>query len=128
MAKNKFGKTVKVDSPYAIYKNDITNFEHRVLKTYQSKEKESKNPYARWYVASRSPYTYGSWEYGDIYIKDVISYHELIASTDEWKEDYNFLQKFNGEMSMYDRLLLKLILAFGLAMYALWHSSQVLPI
>jgi hypothetical protein len=80
MAKNKFGKTVKVDSPYAIYKN--------------AKEKESKNPYARWYVASRSPYTYGSWEYGDIYIKDVISYHELIASTDEWKEDYNFLQKF----------------------------------
>jgi|9_EtaG_2_1085328.scaffolds.fasta_scaffold06444_5 hypothetical protein len=29
---------------------------------------------------------------------------------------------------MYDRLLLKLILAFGLAMYALWHSNQVLPI
>ncbi len=56
--KNKFGKTVKVDSPYAIYKNEATNFEHRVLKTYQTKEKESKNPYARWYVASRSPYTY----------------------------------------------------------------------
>jgi hypothetical protein len=30
--------------------------------------------------------------------------------------------------TMYDRLLLKLILAFGLAMYALWHSNQVLPI
>ena len=36
MAKNKFGKTVKVDSPYAIYKNEATNFEHRVLKTYQA--------------------------------------------------------------------------------------------
>ena len=88
MAKNKFGKTVKVDSPYAIYKNDITNFEHRVLKTYQTKENESKNPYARWYVASRSPYTYGSWEYGDIYVKDVVDYHELIASTDEWKKEF----------------------------------------
>ena len=43
MAKNKFGKTVKVDNPYAIYKNDRTNFEHRVLKTYQTKENESKN-------------------------------------------------------------------------------------
>ncbi len=93
MAKNKFGKTVKVDSPYAIYKNDRTNFEHRVLKTYQSKDKESKNEYARWYVASRSPYTYGSWEYGDIYVKDVISFHNLIASTDEWKKEYEFIDK-----------------------------------
>ena len=93
MTKNKFGKTVKVDNPYAIYKNDRTNFEHRVLKTYQSKDKESKNEYARWYVASRSPYTYGSWEYGDIYVKDVISYHNLIASTDEWKKEYEFIDK-----------------------------------
>jgi len=93
MSKNKFGKTVKVDNPYAIYKNDRTNFEHRVLKTYQSKDKESKNEYARWYVASRSPYTYGSWEYGDIYVKDVISYHNLIASTDEWKKEYEFIDK-----------------------------------
>ena len=29
---------------------------------------------------------------------------------------------------MYDRLILKIILAFGVAMYALWHSNQVLPI
>jgi hypothetical protein len=93
MAKNKFGKTVKVDSPYAIYKNESTEFEHRVLKTYQTKDNESKNPYARWYVASRSPYTYGSWEYGDIYVKDVISYHDLIAGTDEWKKDYEFIEK-----------------------------------
>ena len=57
MAKNKFGKTVKVNSPYAIYKNETTNFEHRVLKTYQTKKNESKNPYARWFVASRSPCT-----------------------------------------------------------------------
>lgn len=93
MTKNKFGKTVKVDSPYAIYKNDRTNFEHRVLKTYQSKDKESKNEYARWFVASRSPYTYGSWEYGDIYVKDVISFHNLIASTDDWKKEYEFIDK-----------------------------------
>ena len=92
--KNQFGKTRPHDSPYAIYKNEATNFEHRVLKTYQAKKNESKNPYARWYVASRSPFTYGSWEYGDIYINDVISYHELIAGTDEWKKDYEFLENF----------------------------------
>ena len=99
MAKNKFGKTVKVDNPYAIYKNDRTNFAHRVLKTYQTKKNESKNPYARWYVASRSPYTYGSWEYGDIYVKDVISYHNLIASTDEWKKEYEFIDKVKKSVS-----------------------------
>ena len=99
MAKNKFGKTVKVDNPYAIYKNDRTNFEHSVLKTYQTKKNESKNPYARWYVASRSPYTYGSWEYGDIYVKDVISYHNLIASTDEWKKEYEFIDKVKKSVS-----------------------------
>jgi len=93
MAKNKFGKTVKVDSPYAIYKNEATNFEHRVLKTYQTKDNESKNPYARWYVASRSPYTYGRWEYGDIYIKDVLTYHNLIAGTAEWQNQYAFIEK-----------------------------------
>ena len=37
MAKNKFGKTVKVDSPYAIYKNEATEFEHRVLKNLSDK-------------------------------------------------------------------------------------------
>ena len=37
MAKNKFGKTVKVDSPYAIYKNEATEFEHRVLKLIRQK-------------------------------------------------------------------------------------------
>ena len=97
MSKNKFGKTVKVNSPYAIYKNESTNFEYRVLKTYQSKDKESKNEYARWYVASRSPYTYGSWEYGDIYVKDVINFHNLIDSKDEWKNEYEKKVRINNE-------------------------------
>ena len=54
MAKNKFGKTVKVDSPYAIYKNDRTNFEHRVLKTYQTKDNREEHVWATsWGVSTR---------------------------------------------------------------------------
>lgn len=87
MAKNKFGKTVKVDSPYARYKLD--GFEWVVLKTYQSADNEKKNSYARWYTACRSPFTYGSWEYGDAYINEIIGAGaELVGSTPEWRDEY----------------------------------------
>jgi hypothetical protein len=87
MAKNKFGKTVKVDSPYARYK--FKDFEWVVLKTYQSADNEKKNPYARWYTACRSPFTYGSWEYGDAYINEIIGAGaELVGSTPEWRDEY----------------------------------------
>lgn len=69
--KNAMGKTRKVDNPYMVYVR--TGWEWRVLKAYQSPEKELANPYARWYCAVRSPFTHGSWEYGDVYCKDIKS-------------------------------------------------------
>jgi hypothetical protein len=68
--KNEKGKAREVDNPYEIYKNG--DWEWRVLKHYQSPEAEAKNPYARVFCAVKSPMTYGSWEYGDTYIKDII--------------------------------------------------------
>jgi hypothetical protein len=71
--KNLCGKTRKVDNPYETYRSYILpNWEWRVLKKYQSPENEKKNPYTRWFCAVKSPYTYGSWEYGDTYIKDIL--------------------------------------------------------
>ena len=72
--KNPCGKTVKVDNPYEIYKGN--GFEWRELKKYQTPAKEAENAtkpfnYTRWYCAVRSPMTYGSWEYGDVYVHDV---------------------------------------------------------
>jgi hypothetical protein len=72
--KNLCGKTVKVDNPYEIYKNESSGFEWRVLKKYQQPHMERANRYARWYCAVRSPMTHGSWEYGDVYIHDVKQY------------------------------------------------------
>jgi hypothetical protein len=71
MAKNKCGKTRKVDNPYEIWKNINAGWEWRVLKKWQMPKTEAKNEYARWFCAVRSPMTYGSWEYGDVYVKEI---------------------------------------------------------
>ena len=87
MVKNLFGKSRKVEDPYATYK--LGSWEWRVLKTYQRKDKEDTNQYSRWFVAVRTPMTYGSWEMGDTYIKDIMEQKpELIQATNEWRETY----------------------------------------
>tara|TARA_Y100000385_G_C12520480_1_gene395169 strand:+ start:164 stop:451 length:288 start_codon:yes stop_codon:yes gene_type:complete len=94
MAKNSFGKTKEIGSSYATYRIDNPNngmyFEWKILKTYQTKDNEKKNPYARWYTACKSPMTYDSWEYGDAYIKDIMEVNpKLIDATDEWRFNYD---------------------------------------
>lgn len=85
--RTKFGKSVDVSQPYATFKNP-KGWEWRVLKTYQSVKKERDNPYARWFVAAKSPLTYDRWEYGDTYAKEVEQYGHLTSATDEWLEEY----------------------------------------
>jgi hypothetical protein len=68
-AKNPYGKTVKVNEPHAVFREG--GWEWRVLKTYQTPEKEKENPYARWFCAVKSPMTHGGYDMGDTYIKDV---------------------------------------------------------
>ena len=93
MSKNKFGKSVDVANAYATYRidNPINNmyFEWKILKTYQVKENEDKNQYARWMTACKSPMTYDSWEYGDAYISEIMSVKpKLLSATDDWKATY----------------------------------------
>ena len=70
--KNECGKTRKVDNPYEVWEDGMGWVWH-VLKKYQRPEKELTNPNARWFVAAKSPYTYGSWEYGDTYVREITS-------------------------------------------------------
>jgi len=51
-----------------------------VLKKYQKPELEATNPYARWLCAVSSPMTYGSYDIGDTYVKDVKGYAYLIST------------------------------------------------
>lgn len=90
--KNKFGKSKDIDNAYATYRIDKGDmyFEWKILKTWQHKDNEDKNPHARWYTACKSPMTYDSWEYGDAYIKEILDTNpELVSATKEWKETYN---------------------------------------
>lgn len=84
MSKNECSKTRKVNEPYEVWKcrmnfgveggfDDILEIEYRVLKKYQSPKGEAENPYARWFTAAKSEATYGQWEYGDTYIRDIVS-------------------------------------------------------
>jgi hypothetical protein len=66
MTKNLMGKTRKVENPYAIFTAD--GWEWRVLKSYQT---DSRKPYARWFCAVKSPYTFGGWDMGDTYVGEV---------------------------------------------------------
>ena len=91
MAKNPFGKTAKVEVPYAVYRGagPFGNTEVHVLKTYQLPENERKNEYARWLIAVKSDFTYGSFDMGDSYIKEAIAGLPLVEACDAWKLAYN---------------------------------------
>jgi len=73
--KNLMGKTRPVENPYEIWKADSPDgeWEWRILKKWQTPSKEKENPYARWFCAVQSPHTYGTWEYGDTYVRDIQS-------------------------------------------------------
>jgi hypothetical protein len=69
--KNPFGKTAKIDNPHMIFKSPDGSWEWRVLKTYQTPEKEKGNRFARWYCAVKSPMTFGTFDLGDVYVADI---------------------------------------------------------
>ena len=68
--KNECAKTRPVENPYEVWRND-QGWEWRILKKYQTPEKEVSNPFSRWFCAVKSPFTYGQFEMGDTYVKDV---------------------------------------------------------
>ena len=71
MAKNNCGKSRDVSNPYEIWR--AGDWEWRVLKKYQSPDKEKENKYARWLCAVKSPYTVGGYDIGDTYVSDITS-------------------------------------------------------
>ena len=76
--KNLCNKTRDVDKPYEIWEGVHPLFgkaELRVLKKYQKPSIEAKNEYARWFVAVKSQATFGTWDMGDTYIKDILPFY-----------------------------------------------------
>lgn len=65
-------KSRKTENPYAVFR--AGDWEWRVLKRYGKSEK----PYARWFTAVSSPYTFGSFDLGDTYVADVVRHGQLV--------------------------------------------------
>lgn len=66
--KNECNKERDKDNPYEIWKTPDGSWEWRVLKKWQI---DDDKPFARWMVAVKSPYTYGSFDIGDEYVKNI---------------------------------------------------------
>jgi|TARA_R110000787_G_scaffold70865_1_gene157713 hypothetical protein len=91
MAKNLLGKSRKKDNPYAVFKGEgpFGETEMLLLKTYQIPTKERENVYARWFVAVKTPMTYGSHDMGDSYIREATMGLTLTYASPEYKEQYS---------------------------------------
>jgi len=78
---NPCGKTRDVNDPYEIWIINDTNIgkiEYRVLKKYQLPEREKSNKYSRWFTAAKSPATFGSHEFGDMYVNSITDIGEKL--------------------------------------------------
>lgn len=62
------GKSRDADKPYLIVEDKAHGFTYKVLRAYSNDPNKAG---ARWFLATASPYTYGSDEYGDGYTADV---------------------------------------------------------
>jgi hypothetical protein len=67
-------KTRPQDNPYEIWK--FGDWEWRVLKKYT---KDESDPYARAFCAVNSPFTFGSPDLGDVYVREYESVARLVA-------------------------------------------------
>jgi len=72
---NPCGKTRPLDAPYEIWKGfgQHDGWTWRVLKKWQSPTNEVKNDNARWFCAVSSPLNWGSFDHGDVYVKEIQS-------------------------------------------------------
>lgn len=81
-SKNPCAKRRKPGNPHEVWIS-ADGWTYQVLKKYKGPESEAKDPYARWHCATQSPFTYGSWEIGDAYAKDIKA-HARKAPLDMW--------------------------------------------
>lgn len=102
MSKNLMGKSRNQTDPYATFEGfgPFGDAIVHVLKSYQKPHKELSNQYARWLVAVKTDHTFGSFEMGDSYLRDVVRGLRLTYASDEFKENYwdtlQDLKRFTG--------------------------------
>ena len=85
-------KTVEMENPHATFTNPRAGWTWKVLKVYCSAKSDKANEYARWMLAVQSPHTFGGYDMGDTYIKDVLAFGKLESATDEFRTYFEELQ------------------------------------
>jgi len=85
---NPYAKQRSVANPYAIYHSGFANGKTAILKLWKSPENTAKDRYARAFCAVQSDMTFGSWELGDVYVKDIP--RDIIEGIDILKEVDSF--------------------------------------
>ena len=94
---NPIRKSADVEQPWASFEHRYNDWEWRVLKAYKQGDTSRKDPAARFFCAVMSPHTYGSWEYGDVYVTDILAGPrgiELMQTTEEFEE---WLAEWRGD-------------------------------
>jgi len=92
MTKNLFNKSRPASEPYAIYA--AGDWIWHICKTYKAPESEAKDQYARWFAWVKSPLTYGQFEGGDTYRKEVITHARLVAADPDWATAQGLIYKY----------------------------------
>jgi hypothetical protein len=62
---------VTPENAYDVWQSHDGSCTYWVLKKYKNPIKEENDLFARWYVATKSPGTFGSYEYGDMYAANI---------------------------------------------------------
>ncbi len=83
MAKLTTSQRIKQDKPIEIWESPDGSWVYKVYRKYQKPANEAKNPHARWFCGTRSPFTYGDFELGDGYVRDIKRVNVRTFSEDE---------------------------------------------
>ena len=87
--KNQCLKIRDKDNPYEVWTTPDGSWEWRVLKKWQV---DDDKPYARWFCAVKSPYTFGSFDLGDTYVKDIKENAVKVEAEDEFPTEEKQMQ------------------------------------
>ena len=66
--KNECAKLRTINDPYEIWSTIDGNWEWHVLKKWQA---DDNKEFARWFCAVKSPFTFNSFDYGDVYVSEI---------------------------------------------------------
>jgi len=79
-AKLTTSQRIKQNKPLEVWESPDGSWRWKVFRKYQKSHTEAKNPYARWFCGVASPFTYGLYELGDVYARDITGSATLVYS------------------------------------------------